>query len=67
MLVGGEQILKEMQALSEITTNISVTMNQITNFSQHITDAVAVTTASSNSTKESLTGLLNELDSFKLN
>ena len=67
MLVGGEQILKEMQALSEITTNISVTMNQITNFSQHITDAVAVTTASTNSTKESLTGLLNELDSFKLN
>ena len=67
MLVGGEQILKEMQALSEITTNISVTMNQITNFSQHITDAVAVTTASSNSTKESLTGLLNELNSFKLN
>ncbi len=67
MLVGGEQILKEMQALSEITTNISVTMNQITNFSQHITDAVAVTTASTNSTKESLSGLLNELDSFKLN
>ena len=67
MLVGGEQILKEMQQLQEITTNISVTMNQITNFSQHITDAVAVTTASTNSTKESLTGLLNELDGFKLN
>ena len=67
MLVGGEQILKEMQQLQEITTNISVTMNQITNFSQHITDAVAVTTASTNSTKESVTGLLNELDSFKLN
>ena len=67
MLIGGEQILKEMQQLQEITTNISVTMNQITNFSQHITDAVAVTTASTNSTKESVTGLLNELDSFKLN
>ena len=67
MLIGGEQILKEMQQLQEITTNISVTMNQITNFSQHITDAVAVTTASTNSTKESLTGLLNELDGFKLN
>ena len=67
MLVGGEQILKEMQQLSEITTNISVTMNQITNFSQHITDAVAVTTASTNSTKESLSGLINELDTFKLN
>ncbi len=66
MLVGGEQVLKEMQSLSEITSNISVTMNQITNFSQHITDAVAVTTASSNSTKQSVTGLLNELDGFKL-
>lgn len=67
MLVGGEQILKEMQQLSEITNNISVTMNQITNFSQHITDVVAVTTASTNSTKQSLTGLLDELDTFKLN
>ncbi len=66
MLIGGEQVLKEMQALQEITTNISVTMNQINNFSQHITDAVAVTTASSNNTKQSVTGLLNELDSFKL-
>ena len=67
MLIGGEQVLKEMQQLQEITTNISQTMNQITNFSQHITDAVAVTTASTNSTKQSLTGLLNELDTFKLN
>ena len=66
MLVGGEQILKEMQALSEITTNISTTMNQINNFSQHITDAVAVTTASTNSTKQSLTSLIDELDTFKL-
>ena len=56
-----------MQQLQEITTNISVTMNQITNFSQHITDAVAVTTASTNSTKQSLTGLIDELDTFKLN
>ena len=66
MLVGGEQILREMQSLSEVTRNIAETMNQITNFSQHITDAVAVTTASSNSTKQSVTGLLDELDTFKL-
>ena len=66
MLIGGEQILKEMKSLQEITTNISVTMGQINNFSQHITDAVAVTTASTNSTKESVTGLLDELSSFKL-
>ena len=67
MLVGGEQVLKEMQQLQEITTTISATMNQITDFSQHINDAVAVTTASTNTTKQSLTGLLDELDSFKLN
>ena len=66
MLVGGEQILKEMQRLSEVTRIISETMNQINDFSMHISDAVAVTTASTNSTKQSVSGLLQELDSFKL-
>ena len=66
MLVGGEQILKEMQNLSEVTRSISDTMSQINDFSMHISDAVAVTTASTNSTKQSVSGLLNELDSFKL-
>ena len=66
MLIGGEQILKEMQNLSEVTRTISETMNQINDFSMHISDAVAVTTASTNSTKQSVSGLLNELDSFKL-
>ena len=66
MLIGGEQVLKEMQNLSEVTRTISETMNQINDFSMHISDAVAVTTASTNSTKQSVSGLLNELDSFKL-
>ena len=66
MLIGGEQILKEMQQLSEITRVISETMNQINDFSMHISDAVAVTTASTNSTKQNVTGLINELESFKL-
>ena len=66
MLIGGEQILKEMQQLSEITRVISDTMNQINDFSTHISDAVAVTTASTNSTKQSVVGLINELESFKL-
>ncbi len=66
MLVGGEQILKEMQQLSEITRVISETMNQINDFSMHISDAVAVTTASTNSTKQNVTGLISELESFKL-
>ena len=66
MLVGGEQILKEMQQLSEITRVISETMNQINDFSMHISDAVAVTTASTNSTKQNVTSLISELESFKL-
>ena len=66
MLIGGEQILKEMQNLSEVTRVISETMNQINDFSTHISDAVAITTASTNSTKQSVTGLLDELDTFKL-
>ena len=66
MLIGGEQILKEMQNLSEVTRIISETMNQINDFSTHISDAVAITTASTNSTKQSVTGLLDELDTFKL-
>ncbi|MBR5402285.1 MAG: hypothetical protein IK102_10820 [Treponema sp.] len=66
MLVGGEQILKEMQNLSEVTRVISETMNQINDFSMHISDAVAVTTASTNSTKQNVTSLISELDTFKL-
>ena len=66
MLIGGEQVLKEIQALSEVTQNISASMNQINDFSQHISDAVAITTASTNSTKQSVTGLLDELNSFRL-
>ncbi len=66
MLVGGEQILKEMRNLSEVTRVISDNMNQINDFSQQISDAVAVTTASTNSTQEQLQGLMKELNSFKL-
>ena len=67
MLVGGEQILKEMRNLSEVTRVISENMNQINEFSQQISDAVTVTTASTNSTQENLQGLMSDLNSFKLN
>ena len=67
MLVGGEQILKEMRNLSEVTRIISDSMNQINEFSQQISDAVTVTTASTNSTQENLQGLMKDLSSFKLN
>ncbi len=66
MLVGGEQILKEMRNLSEVTTVISDNMNQINDFSQQISDAIAITTASTNSTQDNLKGLMKELDMFKL-
>ena len=66
MLVGGEQILKEMKNLSEVTRVISDNMNQINDFSQQISDAIAITTASTNSTQENLKGLMKELDMFKL-
>ena len=66
MLVGGEQILKEMRNLSEVTRVISDNMNQINEFSQQISDAITVTTASTNRTQENLQGLMKELNSFKL-
>ena len=66
MLVGGEQILKEMKNLSDVTRNISENMNQIKGFSQQISDAVTITTASTTSTQDSLQGLIAELDTFKL-
>ena len=66
MLVGGEQILKEMRNLSEVTTVISDNMNQINDFSQQISDAVTITTASTNSTQENLQTLMKELNMFKL-
>ena len=67
MLVGGEQILKEMRNLSEVTRVISDNMNQINDFSQQISDAVTVTTASTNSTQDNLKELMRELNMFKLN
>ena len=66
MLVGGEQIMKEMHNLQEITTNISDNMVQITGFSNQISDAVQITTASTSNTQQSLTKIMNDLDEFKL-
>ena len=67
MLVGGEQILKEMRNLSEVTRVISDNMVQINDFSQQISDAITITTASTNSTQENLQNLMKELTMFKLN
>ena len=66
MLVGGEQILKEMHNLAEITHTISESMNQINSFSQQISDAAAITKASTSGTQQSLNKLVDELGEFKL-
>ncbi len=66
MLVGGEQILKEMKNLSDVTQIISDNMNQINSFSQQISDAIAITMASTNSTQQGLSILMQELNTFKL-
>lgn len=66
MIVGGEQILKEMHNLSEVTKNISESMNQISDFSRQISDAVAITTLSTNGTKDSLSKLSVEIEEFKI-
>lgn len=66
MLAGGEQILKEMQNLSNVTKNITENMNQISSFSQQISDAVAITTMSTSSTKDSLGKLSVEIQEFKI-
>lgn len=66
MIVGGEQILREMQNLSEVTNKISESMNQISNFSRQISDAVAITTLSTQGTKDSLGKLSVEIEEFKI-
>ncbi|MCR4578731.1 MAG: hypothetical protein K5681_00125 [Treponema sp.] len=66
MLVGGEQILKEMKNLSEVTGIISDNMNQINEFSQQISDAIAITTASTSGTRENINTLMQELSMFRL-
>ena len=66
MLVGGEQILKEMANLSNVTRNINESMQQISSFSQQISDAVMVTKASTDSTKHNLEELMSNISTFEL-
>lgn len=66
MIVGGEQILREMHNLQEITQSISNSMQLITGFSQQISDAVAITTSSTNNTKQQLNIVTTNLNSFKI-
>jgi len=66
MLSGGAKIVNEMKNLTEITDSINENMNQISDFSQRISDAITVTTASTNNTKESLEDVMSGISEFKL-
>lgn len=65
MLSGGEQIVAEMRNLSAVTKNINDSMNQITEFSRRISDAVALSSETTGETQESLMELMKELETFK--
>lgn len=66
MLTGGWKVVKEMKHLKEITNKINESMTKMTDYSTVISDAVTITTASTNSTKDSLTKLMGEMSEFKL-
>ena len=66
MLTGGWKVVKEMKKLTEITDKINSSMAEIQNYSSSISDAITITTASTNNTKESLEKLMKEISAFKL-
>ncbi len=66
MLTGGWKVVKTMKNLKEISSKINQGMTQISDYSTGISDAVAITTSSINSTKDSLSTLMEEISDFKL-
>ena len=66
MLTGGWKVVKTMKNLKEISSKINQGMTQISDYSTGISDAVAITTSSINSTKDSLSTLMKEISDFKL-
>ena len=66
MLTGGWKVVKTMKNLKEISSKINQGMSQISDYSTGISDAVAITTSSINSTKNSLSTLMEEISDFKL-
>jgi len=66
MLTGGWKVVKEMKNLKQITETISSSMKEISNYSSSISDAITITTASTNGTKESLSKLMDEISEFKV-
>ncbi|MCQ2595407.1 MAG: methyl-accepting chemotaxis protein [Treponemataceae bacterium] len=67
MMEGGSKIVSEMQNLKTITEEINASMTQIEDYSMHISDAITLTTESTNSTKQSLEKVIEGISEFKLN
>ncbi len=66
MLTSGEQIVTKVSSLTDITGRINEGMNSINLRSQAINDVIAITTMSTNTTKENVEKLQVELSEFKL-
>jgi len=66
MLTGGWRVVKEMKKLTEITQSVKDSMDEIGNYSSQISDAITITTASTNGTKQSLSKVMEDIATFNI-
>ena len=66
MMEGGSRIVKEMRTLKDITEEINNNMMQIENYSLQVSEAISMTTESTNNTKESLGKVIEGISEFTL-
>ncbi len=66
MMEGGSRIVREMQNLKMISEELNSNMNQIESYSMQISDAITLTTESTNNTKKSLGKVIEGISEFKL-
>ena len=55
-----------MKNLAKITDSVKESMREIGNFSSQISDAITITTASTNGTKQSLSKVMDNISTFKI-
>ena len=66
MMAGGTEIVNAMKNLKDITQAVNDNMNQIQDYSLHISDAISVTTESTANTKASLEKVIDGISEFQL-
>ena len=66
MMIGGEQIVKEMKQLSDETKQINESMNEIKSYVTQISDAIAITSGSTTQTQTNLNRLMDDLSRFSV-